>query len=84
MLKTLARSTLLLAAAVTVSTLFGAGSPAQAQEPQFCIRASQCHGILPLFCIQCSNGQFACPHWACVRHRCVVQTCPGNRVAPNR
>ena len=27
----------------------------------------------------------ACPHWACVRHRCVVQTCVGgNHVAPNR
>jgi hypothetical protein len=67
-----------------LSMLVGAGAPAQAQEGARCIRASQCKGPLPLFCVQCGDGHYACPHWACVRHRCVVQTCTGNRVAPNR
>ncbi len=85
MIETLRRTVTLFAAVAALSTLVGAGAPAQAAEGQRCFRASQCQGPLPFFCIQCSNGQFACPHWACVRHRCVVQTCVGgNHVAPNR
>jgi len=84
MIKSLPRTASLFAAIVALSMLVGAGAPAQAQEGARCNTASQCHGILPLFCVQCGDGHYACPHWACVRHRCAVQTCTGNRVAPNR
>lgn len=48
-------------------------APAQAAER--CTRASQCHGPLPQICERCSDGHFACAHWACVDHRCEIEIC---------
>lgn len=66
---------LLFAATVALSASLGLGAPAQAAEEGRCIIAKQCHGPLPQICEKCSNGHEACAHWACVRHRCVVQVC---------
>lgn len=73
MIKILTKSSPLLAAAIALSALVGAAAPAQAAAR--CVRASQCHGPLPQICVKCRNGRTECAHWACVAHRCVVQTC---------
>lgn len=71
-MKALTRTATLLAAIVAVSAL--AGVSAQAAER--CRTAEQCKGPLPQICVRCSDGKDVCAHWACVRHRCVVETCP--------
>lgn len=72
MLKALTRTSMLLAAIISVSALTSGSAPAAER----CNTAKQCHGLLPQICMRCSNGHEACAHWACVRHRCVVETCP--------
>jgi hypothetical protein len=74
MIKALTRSPTLFAAIVTLNALVG--GPVQAAER--CTTAQQCHGPLPQICMRCSGGQFACAHWACVRHACEVQMCGGH------
>jgi hypothetical protein len=69
------RIPLAFAAIVALSALACAGAPAQAAEGARCLRASQCHGALPHICRRC-DGHTACAHWACVRHRCEIRTCP--------
>jgi hypothetical protein len=73
MIKALTGTLLLLAALIAVSTLPGAGVPAQAADR--CHRADECHGALPQLCKKCRDGKDGCAHWACERHRCVVRYC---------
>jgi hypothetical protein len=73
MIRSLTSSSVLLAAMIASSALLGA--PAQAAER--CETARECHGALPQICMRCGNGEFACAHWACVRHTCEVQMCGG-------
>ncbi len=74
MIKALTRTVLLLSALVVLSPLGGAGSAAQAAER--CHVADECKGPLPQICVRCRDGKDVCAHWACVHHRCVVETCP--------
>jgi hypothetical protein len=76
MSKTFVRRAALLAAIVVLTALAGAGAPARAGEGDPCTKASQCRGFLPHFCKVCSNGRSACAHWACVQHKCEIQSCP--------
>jgi hypothetical protein len=71
-MKALTRTATLLAAIVAVSALAGAS----AQAAERCRTAEECKGPLPQICMRCKDGKDACAHWACVRHRCVVETCP--------
>ena len=77
MIKAVTGILLLLAAAVALSGLLGAGAPAQAAAVAHCMEAWECHGPLPQICVRCRDGHSECAHWACVRHKCVVETCPG-------
>jgi len=76
MIRALTRTALLSAALIALSALAGIGLSARAGEGDFCNKASQCHGFLPHICERCSGGHSACAHWACVHHRCEIQTCP--------
>jgi hypothetical protein len=72
-----ARTSLVLGAIVALSTLVSVAAPAQAAD-QWCRRASQCKGPLPMICMYCQDlNHSVCAHWACVSHTCKVETCPG-------
>lgn len=73
MIKTLTKTALLLSALVVLSPLAGVGTAAQGAER--CRVADECKGPLPQICRRCDDHD-VCAHWACVRHRCVVETCP--------
>jgi hypothetical protein len=75
MIKTLMRTATLFVAVVALNALAGFGAPAQAAGER-CRVADECHGPLPQICERCRDGHEACAHWACVRHRCVVEICP--------
>lgn len=75
MIEALTRSSRLLAAAFVVSALVGFGAPAQAADAEACMSAAECHGPLPQIYVKCRNGHTKCAHWACVHHKCAVQTC---------
>jgi hypothetical protein len=69
-------TSLLFATAIALSTLMSVAAPAQAAD-QWCRRASQCKGPLPMICMYCQSLQKSvCAHWACVHHTCEVQICP--------
>jgi hypothetical protein len=74
-MKALTRTATLFAAIVALTALAGVGPSAQAAER--CRVADECHGPLPQICERCRDGHDVCAHWACVRHRCVVEICPG-------
>ena len=69
------RPSRLFAAIVLFSALVGAGA-AQAADVQRCMKADECHGLLPQICEKCKDGKDACAHWACVHHKCTVEICP--------
>jgi hypothetical protein len=46
-----------------------------------CTASSDCSGILPQFCEQCSDGTTACAHFECVSNQCQIATCPAAPVA---
>ena len=53
------------------------GAPAQAAEGQKCLRAAQCSGPMPFICVWCpKENKVGCAHWACLHHKCAIQTCP--------
>lgn len=47
--------------------------PAQADNQ--CAAASDCSGLLPNFCVKCSDGSTSCAHWSCVEGACQVASC---------
>jgi hypothetical protein len=47
--------------------------PAQADNS--CQADTDCSGILPQFCRQCSDGSSSCAHWSCVANACQIATC---------
>lgn len=63
-------------AATLFAVIAALAAPARAAEGDSCNKASQCRGLLPHFCKVCSNGKSACAHWACVQHKCEIQSCP--------
>ena len=68
---------LLFATIIAAGTLVSVAAPAQAEDAQRCVRASQCTGPLPFICVYCPKLNHAvCAHHVCVHHRCEVQTCP--------
>ena len=40
-----------------------------------CKKASDCSGLLPDFCRECSDGSDSCAHWSCVQKHCTIATC---------
>ena len=40
-----------------------------------CAADTDCSGILPQFCRQCSDGSTSCAHWSCVENACQIATC---------
>lgn len=47
--------------------------PPQAENG--CHTDTDCSGILPQFCVQCSDGSTSCAHWSCVENACQIATC---------
>jgi hypothetical protein len=47
-----------------------------------CEVASDCKGLLPMYCRVCANGKTACAHFACESGKCKVETCPAAPVIP--
>jgi hypothetical protein len=42
-----------------------------------CVTASDCQGILPQYCMQCSaDDSWSCVHWECIDNACVSAICP--------
>jgi len=76
MIGALTKTSALLAAVIAFSALAGTGAPAKAAGAARCNDAWECHGPLPQICVRCRDGHTECAHWVCVRHRCVVETCP--------
>jgi hypothetical protein len=70
---TMARSSILFAAIIAVSTLVSVG--ARAQDAAKCTKAAECTGPLPQICLVCRHGVTECAHWACVKHTCKMQIC---------
>jgi hypothetical protein len=46
-----------------------------AQPDNSCQADTDCSGILPQFCRQCSDGTTSCAHWSCVEGACQIATC---------
>ena len=40
-----------------------------------CQTASDCSGVLPMFCRICADGSNGCAHWSCASGQCQVATC---------
>jgi hypothetical protein len=75
-IKTLLRTSPLLAAVIAVGTLMSVAVPAQAEGDK-CNRASQCKGVLPQICVFCPKiNKSVCAHHVCVHHTCGIETCP--------
>ena len=45
------------------------------QADTSCHADTDCSGILPQFCRECSDGSTSCAHWSCVDNACQVATC---------
>lgn len=46
-----------------------------AQPDNSCQADTDCSGILPQFCRQCSDGTTSCAHWSCAEGACQIATC---------
>jgi hypothetical protein len=44
-------------------------------DSQVCTVSTDCTGMMPHKCSQCSDGTSACAHWACVHGACEIATC---------
>jgi hypothetical protein len=45
------------------------------QADNSCQDASDCSGLLPQFCRECSDGTTSCAHWSCVENACQIASC---------
>ncbi len=45
------------------------------QADTSCHADTDCSGILPQFCRQCSDGSTSCAHWSCTEGACQIATC---------
>ena len=52
------------------------GRRTEVQLATKCRVASDCKGMLPMFCRQCPNGAAICAHYDCVDGQCQVRYCP--------
>jgi hypothetical protein len=74
-IKPLARTLPLIAAAIALSAMLGVGAPARAADAQHCMTASDCHGPVPQLCKRCRSGRGGCAHCSCVARKCAIRYC---------
>jgi hypothetical protein len=66
----------LLLAVIVAACLVARPAAPESPPPNACTAATDCKGMLPHLCQQCSDGKTHCAHWACARGQCATEVCP--------